>query len=181
MKVNDKVPVYKKIAAGKTKKVGLIQIKLFQKGKCFAQILKQDPELRIEIGDFINNEEDFEKIANNKSSGRKTLPYLTLGTGLLASGLGYYFHDQANQAYKNYEEAKNYIQKAKEKTDFERAELIKEKTGVPLKGIFAINPANNERIPVWVGDYIIAAYGGGAVMVVPAHDKRDFEFALKYN
>ncbi len=105
LKVNDKVPVYKKVASDKTQKVGLIQIRLFQKGKCVAQILKQDPELRIEIGDFINNEENFEKIINNKSSGRKTLPYLTLGTGLLASGLGYYFYDQANQAYKNYEAA----------------------------------------------------------------------------
>lgn len=105
LKVNDKVPVFKKVASGKIQKIGVIQIRLFQKGKCVAQILKQNPQLKIEIGDFINNEEDFEKIANNKSSGRKTLPYLTLGTGLLASGVGYYFHNQANQTYKNYEQA----------------------------------------------------------------------------
>jgi leucyl-tRNA synthetase len=80
----------------------------------------------------------------------------------------------------NLPEVEKYIKKAKEKTDFERAELIKEKTGVPLKGIFAINPANDEKIPVWVGDYVIGSYGGGAVMVVPAHDERDFEFAKKY-
>jgi leucyl-tRNA synthetase len=80
----------------------------------------------------------------------------------------------------NFSEVEKYIKEAKQKTDFERAELIKEKTGVPLKGIFAINPANNEKIPVWVGDYVIGSYGGGAVMVVPAHDERDFEFAKKY-
>jgi leucyl-tRNA synthetase len=80
----------------------------------------------------------------------------------------------------NFSEVEKYIEKAKQKTDFERAELIKEKTGVPLKGIFAINPANDEKIPVWVGDYVIGSYGGGAVMVVPAHDERDFEFAKKY-
>ncbi|MBN2091406.1 hypothetical protein JW964_17470 [candidate division KSB1 bacterium] len=108
LKVNDKVPVYKKVASGKIQKIGLIQIRLFQKGKCVAQILKQDPELRIEIGDFINNDEEFEFTSNNNApSRRKVLPYLTFGTGLLASGLGYYFHDQANQSYKNYEQAKS--------------------------------------------------------------------------
>ncbi|KPJ57449.1 leucine--tRNA ligase [Parcubacteria bacterium DG_74_2] len=81
---------------------------------------------------------------------------------------------------KNFAQVQNYVQKAKQKTDFERTELIKGKTGVPLEEIYAINPANNEKIPVWVGDYVIATYGGGAVMVVPAHDERDFDFAKKY-
>ena len=81
---------------------------------------------------------------------------------------------------KNLNEVEKYIYQAKQKTEFERIELIREKTGVPLEGIFAINPANNEKIPVWVGDYVIGAYGGGAVMVVPAHDERDFDFAKKY-
>lgn len=80
----------------------------------------------------------------------------------------------------NFKEVDDYIQKAKEKTEFERTELIKEKTGVKLKGIYAINPVNNEKIPVWVGDYVVATYGGGAVMVVPAHDERDYKFAKKY-
>jgi len=81
---------------------------------------------------------------------------------------------------KNLEEVKDYIEQSEAKTEFERTKLEKEKTGVLLKGIYAINPANNERIPVWVGDYVVGTYGGGAVMVVPAHDKRDFEFAKKY-
>ncbi|MCD6471352.1 leucine--tRNA ligase, partial [bacterium] len=81
----------------------------------------------------------------------------------------------------NQEEINEYIEKAKRKSEMERTELLKEKTGVELKGIKAINPLNNKEIPVWVGDYVIATYGGGAVMVVPAHDQRDFEFAQKYN
>jgi len=80
----------------------------------------------------------------------------------------------------NWDEVQKYIKKAKKKSELERTDLEKEKTGVPLKGIFAINPANKEKIPVWVGDYVIATYGGGAVMVVPAHDKRDFQFAKKF-
>ena len=80
----------------------------------------------------------------------------------------------------NFEEVKKYIEKSKKKTEFERTKLEKEKTGVPLKGISVINPVNEEKIPLWVGDYVVGTYGGGAVMVVPAHDKRDYDFAKKY-
>jgi len=82
---------------------------------------------------------------------------------------------------KNFKEVEEYIKESKKKSEFERTELSKEKTGVELKGITAVNPINNEEIPVWVGDYVIATYGGGAVMVVPAHDYRDYDFAKKYN
>lgn len=82
---------------------------------------------------------------------------------------------------KNWDEVKKYIKAAKKKSELERTDIEKEKTGVLLKGIYAINPANGEKIPVWIGDYVIATYGGGAVMVVPAHDKRDHEFAKKYS
>jgi len=78
------------------------------------------------------------------------------------------------------EVVKKYIEESKKKTEFERTKLEKEKTGV-FTGSYCINPANNEKIPIWVGDYVVATYGGGAVMVVPAHDQRDFEFAQKYN
>jgi len=81
----------------------------------------------------------------------------------------------------NLNEIEEYIKKSEEKTEFERTQLEKERTGVILKGIFAINPVNNEKIPIWVGDYVVGTYGGGAVMLVPAHDKRDFDFAKKYN
>lgn len=72
-----------------------------------------------------------------------------------------------------------YIEKAKSKSDLERAELSKEKSGEPT-GAFAINPVNGKRIPIWVADYVLITYGTGAIMAVPAHDERDFEFAKKF-
>jgi len=78
------------------------------------------------------------------------------------------------------ETVERYIAGAKKKSDFERTKLEKEKTGV-FTGSYCINPANSEKVPVWVGDYVVASYGGGAVMVVPAHDKRDYDFAKKYD
>jgi len=77
-------------------------------------------------------------------------------------------------------EVKKYVNKAKKKSDEERIEEGKEKTGVELKGIKAINPVNGKEIPVWVADYVLTGYGTGAIMAVPAHDERDFEFAKKY-
>jgi len=81
----------------------------------------------------------------------------------------------------NLKEVEEYIVKSQNKSDLERTELQKEKTGVELKGIKAINPINGEEIPVWISDYVLAHYGTGAVMAVPAHDQRDFEFAKKYD
>src|SRR5690606_37356933 len=69
---------------------------------------------------------------------------------------------------------------AASKSDLERTELAKEKTGV-FTGSHAINPATGQRIPVWVADYVLASYGTGAIMAVPAHDERDYEFAQKFN
>jgi len=77
-------------------------------------------------------------------------------------------------------EVKGYIEKAKSKTDIERTAEGKEKTGV-FTGLYAINPVNNKKIPVWVADYVLSSYGTGAIMAVPAHDQRDFEFANKYD
>lgn len=81
----------------------------------------------------------------------------------------------------NNDEVEKYVRLVAEKTPEERTNTKKEKTGVELKGIKAINPANGEEIPVWIADYVLAGYGTGAVMAVPAHDERDFEFAKKYN
>ncbi len=80
---------------------------------------------------------------------------------------------------KNIEEIKKYIKTSRKKSEIERSKEEKQKTGV-FTGSYCINPANGEKIPIWVGDYVVATYGGGAVMVVPAHDKRDYEFAKKY-
>ncbi len=73
-----------------------------------------------------------------------------------------------------------YVQAARGKSDFERTEVVREKTGV-FTGGHCINPVNGEKIPVWVADYVLASYGTGAVMAVPAHDQRDYEFALQYH
>jgi len=81
----------------------------------------------------------------------------------------------------NLKEVKSYIEESKKKTELERTELIKKKTGIELKGIKAVNPANNEEIPVFVADYVLSSYGTGAIMAVPGHDQRDFDFAKKYN
>jgi leucyl-tRNA synthetase len=81
----------------------------------------------------------------------------------------------------NYSELEEYRIAAGKKSDFERAELFKEKTGVKIQGIKAINPATDEEIPIWVSDYVLMSYGTGGVMAVPAHDIRDYEFAKKYN
>ncbi len=81
----------------------------------------------------------------------------------------------------NYQEVEAYINQAKKKSDLERTDLNKEKTGVELKGIKAVNPVNNKEIPIFVADYVLMSYGTGAIMAVPAHDERDWEFAKKYN
>ncbi len=79
----------------------------------------------------------------------------------------------------NLEEVEKYIRETKDKRNEDRTEE-KEKTGVELKGIKAINPVNGKEIPIWIADYVLASYGTGAIMAVPAHDQRDFEFAKKY-
>lgn len=80
----------------------------------------------------------------------------------------------------NYDEVEAYKLAAAKKSDFERTELVKEKTGVELKGVRAINPATGKEIPIFISDYVLAGYGTGAIMAVPAHDQRDFEFAKKF-
>ncbi|WP_299034322.1 leucine--tRNA ligase [uncultured Anaerococcus sp.] len=81
---------------------------------------------------------------------------------------------------KNYEDIVDYKHQASLKSDFERSELNKDKTGVMIDGLSAINPLNEKEIPIWVSDYVLMGYGTGAIMAVPAHDERDFEFAKKF-
>ncbi|MBQ7333035.1 MAG: leucine--tRNA ligase [Clostridia bacterium] len=80
----------------------------------------------------------------------------------------------------NYAEVESYKEMAARKSDFERTELVKDKTGVELKGVKAINPANGKEIPIFISDYVLAGYGTGAIMAVPAHDERDWDFAKKF-
>lgn len=86
-----------------------------------------------------------------------------------------------NDKIKNIEDVKAYQAEAAKKSDFERTELVKEKTGVMLDGVKAINPVNGKKIPIFVSDYVLVSYGTGAIMAVPAHDTRDWEFAKKFN
>ena len=81
----------------------------------------------------------------------------------------------------NMDEIEAYKKQASLKSDFERAEINKDKTGVEIKGIKAINPLTGTEIPVWISDYVLSTYGTGAIMAVPAHDTRDYEFATKFN
>ena len=80
----------------------------------------------------------------------------------------------------NRKEIKEYVKTAKKKTELQRMEEIKEKTGV-FSGLYATNPVNNKKIPIWISDYVLMSYGHGAIMAVPAHDERDWDFAKKYN
>ena len=81
---------------------------------------------------------------------------------------------------KNPKDVQKYQEQARKKSDLERQEN-KEKTGVELNGVVAVNPANQKEIPIWIADYVLAGYGTGAIMAVPAHDERDFEFAKKFD
>ena len=80
----------------------------------------------------------------------------------------------------NYDAVSAYVDEAAHKSDFERSELSKEKTGVKLEGVRAINPVNGKEIPIFISDYVLVTYGTGAIMAVPAHDDRDWEFAKKF-
>ena len=89
--------------------------------------------------------------------------------------------DKYKDDLKNYDEVVAYREQAAKKSDFERTELAKDKTGVMLDGLTAIDPVNDTEIPIWVSDYVLMSYGTGAIMAVPAHDERDWEFAKKFN
>ncbi len=81
---------------------------------------------------------------------------------------------------KNVSELRKYQEQAREKSEIERTDATREKTGVKIEGLMAINPVNNEEIPIYVSDYVLMGYGTGAIMAVPAHDERDYEFAKKF-
>ena len=88
--------------------------------------------------------------------------------------------DKYKDEFSNWDEIAAYREAAARKSDFERAELVKEKTGVEIQGLRAVNPVNGVEIPIWISDYVLMSYGTGAIMAVPAHDERDWEFAKKF-
>lgn len=91
------------------------------------------------------------------------------------------FIEKMKDSIQNFDAVEQYRQISAHKSEFERTELAKDKTGVPLEGIKAVNPVNGKEIPVWISDYVLMTYGTGAIMAVPAHDGRDWEFAKKFH
>ncbi len=89
--------------------------------------------------------------------------------------------DKMKDSITNWDTVEAYRKEAATKSEFERTELAKEKTGVKLEGVYAINPANGKELPVFISDYVLVTYGTGAIMAVPAHDTRDWEFAKKFD
>ena len=89
--------------------------------------------------------------------------------------------DKYKDELKNWDAIAVYREQAARKSDFERAELAKEKTGVKIEGLTAVNPVNDKEIPIFISDYVLMSYGTGAIMAVPAHDERDWDFAKKFD
>lgn len=142
------------------------------------------------IGRSVGAEIDFQvKIGAEKAAEKKlitvftTRPDTVFGVSYVVLAPEHPYVAEWLQAglIKNAEAVRNYQVEAGKKSDFERTELAKEKSGVELQGIRAVNPVNGQEIPIYLSDYVLATYGTGAVMAVPAHDSRDFEFARKFN
>ena len=110
-----------------------------------------------------------------------TRPDTIFGATYMVVAPEHHLIEKYKEKITNMDEVEEYKRKSSLKSDFERAELNKEKTGVEIKGIKAINPLTGEEIPIWISDYVLITYGTGAIMAVPAHDTRDFEFAQKFN
>lgn len=132
------------------------------------------------IGRSYGAEIDFNTSDDNKLRVYTTRPDTIFGASFLVISPEHpYLKDNKN--IKNMDEVSAYQLEAKRKSDFERAELAKDKTGVKLDGVYAINPMNGDALPIFVGDYVLMSYGTGAIMSVPAHDARDYEFAKKFD
>lgn len=110
-----------------------------------------------------------------------TRPDTLFGATYMVLAPEHKFVDQWKKDITNFDEVEKYRQECLKKSDFERTELVHDKTGVKLEGIYAINPVNESKIPVFISDYVLSTYGTGAIMSVPAHDDRDYDFAKKFN
>jgi leucyl-tRNA synthetase len=135
------------------------------------------------IGKSEGAEVDFEiKIGEQEDALRvfTTRPDTLFGCTYMVIAPEHEIIEKYKKEISNYTKIKKYVRNAKNKSDMDRTELNKEKTGIKIEGIAAINPANGKKIPVWVADYVLTGYGTGAIMAVPAHDERDFEFAKKF-
>ena len=134
------------------------------------------------IGRSEGAEVDFKiKGTDDKIRVYTTRPDTLFGATYMVLAPEHPYVEKYKDMIENYDEVEAYKLAASKKSDFERAELDKEKTGVMLKGIKAIDPVNDAEIPIWISDYVLVTYGTGAIMAVPAHDTRDWEFAKKFD
>lgn len=134
------------------------------------------------IGKSTGAEVDFAlKDKEDKLTVYTTRPDTLFGVTYMVMSPEHPFIDKYKDSIENWDEVVAYREMAARKSDFERTELAKDKTGVKLKGFTAVNPVNNKEVPVWISDYVLMSYGTGAIMAVPAHDERDWDFAKKFN
>ena len=132
------------------------------------------------IGRSQGAEVDFTLTTGEKITVYTTRPDTLYGATYMVLSPEHPFVEKHLCELSNKDEVCAYRESAAKKSEFERTELVKEKTGAPLEGIMAINPVNGEKIPVWISDYVLMTYGTGAIMAVPAHDERDWDFAKKF-
>ena len=134
------------------------------------------------IGKSTGAEVDFVlKDKEDKLTVYTTRPDTLFGVTYMVMSPEHPFIDKYKDSIKNWDDVVAYREMAAKKSDFERTEIAKDKTGVMLDGLTAVNPVNGKEIPVWISDYVLMTYGTGAIMAVPAHDERDWEFANKFN
>ncbi|MGN1148162.1 MAG: leucine--tRNA ligase [Lachnospiraceae bacterium] len=134
------------------------------------------------IGKSTGAEVDFTlKGKEDKLTIYTTRPDTLFGVTYMVMSPEHPFIDKYKDDIKNWDDVVAYREMASRKSDFERTEIAKDKTGVMIDGLTAVNPVNGKEIPVWISDYVLMTYGTGAIMAVPAHDERDWEFAKKFN
>ena len=132
------------------------------------------------IGRSTGAEVDFETSEGHKLRIYTTRPDTLFGATYMVIAPEHAYVKEWAKQITNYDEVEAYVAEAARKSDFERTELVKDKTGVKLEGVYAINPVNGKHIPIFISDYVLSTYGTGAIMAVPAHDDRDFAFAKKF-
>ena len=133
------------------------------------------------IGRSTGAEVDFMTTAGDKLTVYTTRPDTLFGATHMVISPEHPLIEKWADRLENMSDIKAYQEEAAKKSDFERTELVKDKTGVELKGVMGINPVNGKEIPIFISDYVLVSYGTGAIMAVPGHDTRDYDFAKKFN
>ena len=133
------------------------------------------------IGKSTGVEVDFDIVGGGKFSIYTTCIETIYGITFMVLAPENKLVDELKDRITNFDEVEKYREETAKKSDFDRTEMNKDKSGVKLEGVMAINPVNGKEVPIYLGDFVLASYGTGAVMAVPSHDQRDYEYAVKYN